>query len=121
MQNASLVYNTDLTDAEWQLLHPLLPPPAHRGRPRERNLREILNGIFYLLRSGCAWRLLPKEFGPWSTLHDYYRRWRRQGLWEQLNHALRRQVRLRAGKNAEPSGAILGTRPIMNRLSWGLA
>ena len=112
MQNASLVYDTDLTDAEWQWLHPLLPPPAHRGRPRERNLREILNGIFYLLRSGCAWRLLPKEFGPWSTVHDYYRRWRRQGLWAQLNHTLRRQVRQRAGKNADPSAGILDSQSI---------
>ena len=112
MQNASIVYDTDLTDGEWEELHPLLPPPAPRGRPRERNLREILNGIFYLLRSGCAWRLLPKEFGPWSTVHDYYRRWRRQGFWEHLNHTLRRKVRQQAGKRAEPSAAILDSQTI---------
>ena len=64
MQNASILYPSDLNDAQWQILQPLLPAPAKLGRPRARDLREILNGIFYLLRSGCAWRLLPKEFGP---------------------------------------------------------
>jgi putative transposase len=112
MPNASLVYDTDLTDAEWRRLYPLLPPPARRGRPRARDLREILNGIFYFLRAGCAWRLLPKDFGPWSTVHDYYRRWRRQGVWEQINHTLRRQVRQSTGKSAEPTGAILDSQTI---------
>ena len=106
MQNAS-TYPSDLNDSEWQLLQPLLPAPAKRGRPRQRDLREILNGIFSLLRSGCAWRLLPKEFGPWSTGHDYYRRWRQQGVWAQINHTLRQKVRVAAGKTDEPSGAIL--------------
>jgi putative transposase len=112
MQNASITYPSDLNDSEWQLLQPLLPAPAKRGRPRERDWREILNGIFYLLRSGCAWRLLPKEFGPWSTVHDYYRRWRRQGVWEQVHHTLRQKVRLAAGKTADPSGAILDSQTI---------
>lgn len=112
MQNASITYPSDLNDAEWQLLQPLLPAPAKRGRPRTRDLREILSGIFYLLRSGCAWRLLPKEFGPWSTVHDYYRRWRQQGVWEQINHTLRQKVRGAAGKTDEPSGAILDSQTI---------
>ena len=70
MQNASDRYPSDLNDSEWQLLQPLLPAARKRGRPRERDLREILNGIFYLLRSGCAWRLLPKDFarGPQSMI-----------------------------------------------------
>jgi putative transposase len=75
-------------------------------------LREILNGIFYLLRSGCAWRLLPKEFGPWSTVHDYYRRWRRQGVWERINRTLRQTVRVAAGRTGEPSGASLDSQTI---------
>ena len=112
MQNASIVYPTDLNDSEWQLLQPLLPAAAHRGRPRERDLRGILNGIFYLQRSGCAWRLLPKEFGPWSTVHDYYRRWRQQGVWEQIHHTLRQKVRVAVGKTDEPSGAILDSQTI---------
>jgi putative transposase len=112
MQNASIIYPSDLNETEWQLLDPLLPAPAKRGRPRQRDLREMLNGIFYLLRSGCAWRLLPREFGPWSTVHDYYRRWRRQGVWAQINHPLRRKVRAAAGRTAEPSGAILDSQSI---------
>jgi putative transposase len=112
MQNASIVYPSDLNDTEWQLLQPLLPAASPRGRPRERDLREILNGVFYLLRSGCAWRLLPKEFGPWSTVHDYYRRWRQQGVWEQVNHTLRHKVRVAVGKTAEPSAAILDSQTI---------
>lgn len=112
MQNASSTYPTDLHDAEWQILQPLLPAPAQRGRPRERDLREILNGIFYFLRAGCAWRLLPTEFGPWSTVHDYYRRWRRQGVWAQITHTLRRQVRQAAGQAPEPSAAILDSQSI---------
>ena len=67
MQNASRTYPTDLSDAQWNQLQPLLPPPSRRGRPRTRDLRSILDGIFYLLQAGCAWRLLPTEFGPWST------------------------------------------------------
>jgi putative transposase len=112
MQNASDRYPSDLHDSEWQLLQPLLPAARKRGRPRERDLREILNGIFYLTRSGCAWRLLPKDFGPWSTVHDYYRRWRRQGVWAQMNHTLRQQVRVATGKTAVPSGAILDSQTI---------
>lgn len=112
MQNASIVYPTDLSDREWQILQPLLPAASKRGRPRERDWRTILNGIFYLLRSGCSWRLLPKEFGPWPTVHDYYRRWRKLGVWERIHHALRQQVRVATGKNAEPTGAILDSQTI---------
>ena len=112
MQNASDRYPSDLNDSEWQILQPLLPAATKRGRPRERDLREILNGIFYLTRSGCAWRLLPKDFGPWSTVHDYYRRWRRQGVWEQMNHALRQQVRVATGKTESPSAAVLDRQSI---------
>lgn len=112
MQNASLRSPSDLTDPEGQLLERLLPPPARRGHPRVRDLREILDGIFYLLRSSCAWRMLPKEFGPWSTVYDYYRRWRRQGVWENINHTLRQQVRRAAGQHAAPTGAILDSQPL---------
>jgi transposase len=78
-------YPSDLTDAEWQYLEPLLPTPKATGRPRQRPLRLILNGIFYLVRSGCAWRMLPKEYPPWPTVHDYYRRWRQDGTWERIH------------------------------------
>ena len=69
-------YPSDLTDREWRVLAPLLPPAKPGGRPRTVNLRLILNGIFSLLRSGCAWRMLPRDYGPWSTVYDYFRKWR---------------------------------------------
>ena len=112
MQNASHRYPSDLHDSEWQLLQPLLPAATNRSRPCERDWRELLDGILYLARSGCAWRLLPKEFGPWPTGHDYYRRWRRQGVWAQINHTLRQQVRVATGKTDAPSAAILDSQTI---------
>lgn len=72
----SVSYPTDLTDREWALLEPLLPRAKPGGRPRSVNLRVILNGLFYVLRSGCQWRLLPRTYGPWSTVYAYYRAWR---------------------------------------------
>ena len=107
MQNASRTYPTDLSDAPWLLLPPCLPAPSTRGRPRAVDLRHILNGTFYLLQAGCAWRLLPKEYGPWSTVYGYFRRWSRTGLWEQINLALRAQVRQPAQRDPQPSAAIL--------------
>jgi putative transposase len=79
-------YPTDLSDAEWECIEPHLPAPRAAGRPRSHSLREILNAIFYIVRSGCAWRLLPHEFPPWKTIHHYYfRTWRINGTWEQLH------------------------------------
>lgn len=107
-----MAYPSDLTDAEWQLLEPLLPAPKATGRPRKWDLRLILNGIFYLVRSGCAWRMLPREFPPWSTVHDVYRHLRRDGTWERIHTQLREQVRVASGRNAQPSGAILDSQSI---------
>jgi putative transposase len=81
-------YPTDLSDAEWFCIEPYLPTPKALGRPRVHSLREILNAIFYIARSGCAWRLLPHEFPPWKTIHHYFRAWRIDGTWEQLHTAL---------------------------------
>jgi|SRR5271168_3828140 len=94
-------YDTDLTDQQYALIEPFLPPPKRTGRP-SADLRQVLNGILYLLRTGCQWRLLPKDFPPWSTVHTWYRRWRRDGTWENLHEALRRQVRLQAGRHPSP-------------------
>jgi putative transposase len=74
------VYPSDLSDVEWTLLAPLLPPAKPGGRPRSVDLRRILNGLFYLVRSGCAWRYLPRDSGPWSTVYHYFRRWRQAGI-----------------------------------------
>lgn len=100
-------YPTDLTDAEWTILAPLIPGPKPGSRPREHDMREILNAIFYFLRAGCPWRMLPHEFPPWSTVHWYFRAWRRSGLWEAINAVLRDQVRQRAGRSPSPTAAIV--------------
>src|SRR5438270_5911565 len=94
-------YATDLTDEPYALVEPFLPKPQRTGRP-PADLREVLNGIFYLVRSGCQWRLLPHDFPPWSTVHTWYRRWRTDGTWDRLNEALAPQVRRQAGRNPSP-------------------
>jgi putative transposase len=92
-------YPTDLSDAEWSLLEPHLPVPKRRGRPRVHSPREILNAVFYLLKSGCQWRLLPREFPPWKTVFHYFRTWRIDGTWERMNRAMRRQLREELGRD----------------------
>jgi transposase len=108
----STLYPSDLTDVEWQHLEPLLPLPKSTGRPREWSLRLIVNGIFYLVRGGCAWRMLPREYPPWSTVYDYYRQWRRDGTWETIHTALREQVRQAVGREPTPSAAVLDSQSV---------
>ena len=100
-------YPTDLSDAEYAYLEPHLPVPLQQGRPRVHALREILDAIFYAVRSGCQWRLLPYEFPPWQTVYPYFRLWRLDGTWEGLNAALRDRLRERAGRAPEPSAGII--------------
>jgi putative transposase len=100
-------YSTNLTDCEWEYLKPHVPPPNKRGRPRVHTTREILNAIFYVLKSGCPWRLLPRDFPPWETVYCWFRRWRIDGTWEQLNATLRERVRTSLGRNAQPSAGIV--------------
>jgi putative transposase len=106
------LYPTDPSDAEWAILEPLIPPAKPGGRPRTRSLRVILNGIFYLLRSGCAWRLLPRDFGPWSTVHHYFRRWRLDGTWERIHTLLRERLRVRLGRDPQPSAGIIDSQSV---------
>lgn len=100
-------YPSDLTDAEWALIAPLIPVPKPGGRPALHPRREIINAIFYVLREGCTWRALPHDFSAWQTVYDSFRRWRCDGTWATLHTTLRRQVRQAAGRAAEPSAAIL--------------
>jgi putative transposase len=103
-------YSTDLTDAEWRLVEPLLPqrrPGDGRGAPRTQCRREILNAIFYQARTGCAWEDLPRDFPPKGTVYDYFRQWRRHGTLDRLHAALREQVRLQDGREAQPSAGSL--------------
>ncbi len=100
-------YSTDLTDAEWECLKLHVPPPNNRGRPKTHSTRETLNAIFYVLKSGCPWRLLPRDFPPWETVYWWFRRWRIDGTFEQLNAALRERLRVRLRRNPQPSAGIV--------------
>lgn len=104
-------YPTDLTDAQWTLLQPMLPKPSTCGRP-PAEARTMMDGIFYVLHGGIQWRLLPTSFGPWSTVHGTYRRWRRQGLWAPLNARLRALVRAQHHKRSRPTACILDSQTV---------
>jgi putative transposase len=97
----------DLTDAEWAILKPLLPDRHARGRPRVHELRTILNAVFYILRSGCAWRALPREYPPWPGVYSHFRHWRLAGAWEALNAARRERVRVGAGREPTPGAGVI--------------
>lgn len=105
-------YNSDVTDVEWVLLEPLIPPEKPGGRHRSVDIREVVNAIFYVLRTGCAWRLLPHDFPPWQTVYGYFRAWRKTGVWEQMNAALREAVREQEEHEAEPSAAIMDSQSV---------
>lgn len=113
-------YTTDLTDAQWALLAPLLPPPSRLGRPRGADLREVLNALVYMDRNGCTWRDLPHDLPEWPTVRYYFDAWRRDGTWERLNTALRRQVRVRLGKDPEPTVGILDSQSVKTTAAGGL-
>jgi putative transposase len=100
-------YPTDLSDDEWLCVRPHLPEPAPQGRPRLHGLRAILDAVFYVLKSGCPWRLLPREFPPWKTVYDWFRRWRIDGTFERLNAELRERLRCRLGRDPNPSAGIV--------------
>jgi putative transposase len=105
-------YPSDLSDREWEILAPLIPPAKPGGRRRKWPMQKILNAIFYVVRSGCQWRLLPRNFPPWSTVHHYFRLWRLDGTWERINAVLRERIRVREGRNPQPSAAILDTQSV---------
>ena len=105
-------YDTDLTDAEWNRLEPLVPAPKPGGRPPKHTRREIVNGICYAIRSGGAWKLLPHDLPPWRTVYHYFWSWRRQGIWERIHDTVRQWVRQAAGREGQPSGAVLDSQSV---------
>src|SRR3954466_16181988 len=111
-------YDTDLTDEQFALIEPHLPRRKAPGRP-PADLRAVLNGILYLVRTGCQWRLLPKDFPPWSTVHTWYRRWRKDGTWERLLEALRRPVRTRAGPDPSPRSSAVDSQSVKTPAAGG--
>src|SRR5579859_4709026 len=112
MDSFTPLYATDLTDTEWDVIRPLLPPDAPTGRPRLHPVRTILNAIFYALRTGGAWRFLPQEWPPWKTVYHYFRRWRLDGTWERLHTVLRERLRVRLGRDPQPSAGSIDSQSV---------
>src|SRR3712207_9495449 len=105
-------YPTDLSDDEWRCLGPHLPETTGQGRPRLHCLRAILDALFYILKSGCPWRLRPTDFPPWKTVYDWFRRWRLDGTWKRLSPGLRERLRCRLGRDPHPSAGIVASRSV---------
>src|SRR5688572_6500581 len=105
-------YPTDLTDEQWLFIATLLPPAKPGGRPRATDLREVVNALLYLVRSGCQWRLLPHEFPPWRTCYNYFRAWTDSGVWDELTVVLRGHVRDQAGRDDQPRVAVIDSQSV---------
>ncbi len=105
-------YPNDLGDAEWQLIEPLLPAESAIGHPRDVQLREIVNAIFYVQREGCTWRALPGDFSPWQTVYGYMRLWQKLGIWQQVHDALRTQLRQAVGKKPQATAGIIDSQSV---------
>jgi putative transposase len=109
---ARIAYPSDLTDAQWRLIVKRIPPAKPGGRYRSVNMREVVNGILYLVRTGCSWRQLPHDFPPWGTVHWYYRCFRLDGTWQKIHDALRDKVRVSDGRKTSPSAAIVDSQSV---------
>jgi transposase len=114
-------YPTDLNDKEWDLIKHLVPDAKPGGRPEKYPKREILNGIFYIVRGGCAWRLLPHDFPQWQIVYHYLWRWRHDGTWQLMHDLLRSDVRVAAGRRRQPSAGIIGSQSVKTTEKGGCA
>lgn len=113
-------YTTDLSDAQWAQIEPLLPPPARRGRPREYALREVVNAILYVCRCGCQWRNLPHDFPPYRSVFGYFTAWQHDGTWERVHDILLFKTRVQAGREPEPSVGIVDSQSVKVNAKGGL-
>jgi putative transposase len=106
------VYPSDLSDEQWLAISRLIPPAKPGGRPRSVNIRDVLNALFYVARTGCAWRMLPKDYPPKDTVYYYFKTFRQDGTWERIHDLIRKRVRLKHGKLQRPSAAILDSQSV---------
>ena len=105
-------YPTDVTDGQWRLIEPSIPPSKPGGRPRAVEMREVVNAILYVVRTGCSWRQLPHDFPPWITAYYYFRRFEDDGTWRRIHELLRARVRRRSGKRPTPSVGIIDSQSV---------
>jgi putative transposase len=114
-------YPSDLSDAEWELTAPHIPDAEPGGRPRDADMREVLNGVFYVLKSGIQWDMLPHDFPPKGTVYHYYNTWRKDGTWQHLNTALRGELRQELGREETPSAGIADSQSVKTSAKGGHA
>jgi putative transposase len=112
-------YPSDVSDQQWAILAPLIPPAKPGGHPRTTDIREVLNAILYLDRTGGQWRALPHDFPPWSTVWTYFRTWRNDGTWQRIHTTLREKTRLKQGRESTPSAAIIGSQSVKTSQKGG--
>ncbi len=112
-------YATDLTDEQWQIIKPLIPSAKSGGRERSVDIREVINAIFYLLKSGCQWRMIPNDFPKWQTVYDYFSKWKKDGTWKKIHDKLRDKVRLKAGKKKQPTAGIIDSQSVKTAKKGG--
>jgi putative transposase len=105
-------YPSDLSDAEWEILESLLPEPRGFGRPLEVDFREILNGIFYVQRTGCQWEMMPHDLPPYSTVYNYFKKWQRKGVWQKMHDAIRHKLRQHLGRPEDSTVAIADSQSV---------